>query len=161
MVLWKSTCKDNPYYKYCNKATITSPHFPLESYTPYSVTHGQNRVATAEAWAISDAVNHYQPNPQYRIKRLCARLPIIRQVLLQRSRRRLLVFLLYSTRCLRFSCSSAATVNLLPISSSGWDGAFIGNECVELLLDGSYVVVRGSFTVDFFGYDGALVTSVR
>lgn len=144
---WKSKRKDSPYYKYCNEIKITSSHPHLRPRP--QVLQPTPRIALPRSKHGLFPTPPITINPQHRIQRLCARLPIFRQELLQRSRRRLLVFLLYSTRCLRFSCSSAATVNLFPISCSGRDGAFTGNECVELLLDGSHVVDREEFRSPF------------
>ena len=46
---------------------------------------------------------------------------------------------------------------LVPFLARARDGAFVGDEFVELATDGGRVVVAGYFAFDFFDFDGAAV----
>ena len=49
---------------------------------------------------------------------------------------------------------------LVPFLARAGDGAFVGDELVELATDRARVVVAGDFAADFFEFDGAVVALV-
>ncbi len=48
----------------------------------------------------------------------------------------------------------------VPFLARAWDGAFVGDELVELATDGGRVVVAGDLAFDFFEFDIAVVALV-
>lgn len=49
---------------------------------------------------------------------------------------------------------------LVPFLVRAWNGAFVGDELVELAADGARIVVAGYFAFDFFEFDVAVVAFV-
>ncbi len=89
-------------------------------------------------------------------------LPALLQKSPQRSRRRSLGILTVLDRMptvLQLLHLSHHT-RFVPFLARAWDGAFVGDELVELATDGGRVVVTGDFAFDLFEFDIAVIALV-